>query len=71
MQITGSSAITAVNFGENNAVNVKFQNNDTEYGFVAQDATLVKTGLESTITKGESVGRLIAKYRSEGQLKAV
>jgi hypothetical protein len=53
MQITGSSAIAAVNFGENNAVNVKFQNNDTEYGFVAQDATLVKTGLESTITKGE------------------
>tara|TARA_R100001082_G_scaffold110689_1_gene91375 strand:+ start:855 stop:1070 length:216 start_codon:yes stop_codon:yes gene_type:complete len=71
MQITGSSAIAAVNFGENNAVNVKFQNNDTEYGFVAQDATLVKTGLESTISKGESVGRLIAQYRSEGQLKAV
>ena len=71
MQITGSSAIAAVNFGENNAVNVKFQNNDTEYGFVAQDATLVKTGLESTISKGERVGRLIAKDRSEGQLKAV
>ncbi len=71
MQISGSSAIAAVNFGENNAVNVKFQGNDTEYGFVAQNATLVKTGLETTISKGESVGRLIAKYRSEGQLKAV
>ena len=71
MQISGSSAIAAVNFGENNAVNVKFQGNDTEYGFLAQDATLVRTGLESTISKGESVGRLIAKYRSEGQLKAV
>ena len=61
MQITGSSAIAAVNFGENNAVNVKFQGNDTDYGFVAQDSTLVRTGLESTISKGESVGRLIAK----------
>ena len=71
MQITGSSAIAAVNFGENNAVGVKFTSNDTEYGFVAKDATLVRTGLESAISKNESVGKLISQYRTTGQLKAV
>ena len=71
MQITGSSAIAAVNFGENNAVGVKFQSNDTEYGFVAKDSTLVRTGLETAISKNESVGKLISQYRTTGQLKAV
>ena len=71
MQITGSSAIAAVNFGENNAVGVTFTSNDTEYGFVAKDAALVRTGLESALAKGESIGKLISNYRTTGQLKAV
>ena len=71
MHITGSSAIAAVNFGENNAVGVKFQSNDTEYGFVAKDSTLVRTGLETAQAKGESIGRLISDYRKNGQLTAV
>ena len=71
MKITGSSAIAAVNFGENNAVGVTFTSNDTEYGFVAKDAALVRTGLESALSKGESIGKLISNYRTTGQLKAV
>lgn len=71
MQISGSSAIAAVNFGENNSVTVKYTSNDKEYGFTAKDQNVIKSGLETTISKGESVGRLIAGYRRNGQLQAV
>ena len=50
---------------------MKFQSNDTEYGFVAKDSTLVRTGLETAQAKGESIGRLISDYRKNGQLTAV
>jgi len=36
--------------------------------FKATDIDLVRRGLESTIAKNESVGRLIADYRKSGQL---
>lgn len=71
LNIAGSSAIQSVSFGDNNAVGVKFTSNDTEYGFVAKDQTLVRSGLESAIAAGRSVGKLIAQYRAEGQLTAV
>jgi len=71
LNIAGSSAIQSVSFGDNNAVGVKFTSNDTEYGFVAKDQTLVRSGLESAIAAGRSVGQLIAQYRAEGQLTAV
>ncbi len=71
MQISGSSAIASVSFGDNNSVAVKYTTNDKEYGFTAKDQNVIKTGLETTIAKGESVGRLIAGYRRNGQLQAV
>ena len=42
-----------------------------KYKFLAQDVDLVRRGLESTIAKNESVGRLIADYRKSGQLTQV
>jgi hypothetical protein len=71
LNINGSSAIASVSFGENNAVGVKFTSNDTEYGFVAKDQTMVREGLETAIANGQSVGKLIAEYRTQGQLEAV
>ena len=71
MLITGSSAIAAVNFDESNEVGIKFTTNDTEYKFLAKDVDLVRRGLESTLAKNESVGRLIADYRKSGQLTQV
>mgnify|MGYP001166224971 CR=1 FL=1 len=71
MNITGSSAISAINFSDSNEVGVTFTSQDKEYKFLAQDADLVRTGLESTISKKESVGRLIAGYRANGQLTQV
>ena len=56
MNITGSSAISAINFSDSNEVGVTFTSQDKEYKFLAQDADLVRTGLESTISKKESVG---------------
>jgi len=70
-KIAGSSAIAAINFGENNAVGVQFTSNDTEYGFVAKDSVRLQNELQSTLDKGDSVGRLIAGYRANGELKAV
>lgn len=71
LNINGSSAIASVSFGENNAVGVRFTSNDTEYGFVAKDQTMVREGLETAIANGQSVGKLIAEYRTQGQLEAV
>ena len=71
MRFPKSSSIAAVSFGTDNAVGVTFTSADKEYGFLAKDANLVRTGLENALTKGESVGRLIASYRAEGQLTAV
>ena len=71
MQIKGSSAIANVNFGSNNEVGVTFTSQDKEYKFRATDIDLVRRGLESTISKNESVGRLIADYRKSGQLTEV
>jgi len=71
LNIANSSAVAAVSFGENNAVGVKFTSNDTEYGFIAKDQTLVREGLESALKGGQSVGKLIAQYRADGQLQAV
>ena len=68
MQIKGSSAIAQVNFGSNSEVGVTFTSQDKEYMFKATDIDLVRRGLESTIAKNESVGRLIADYRKSGQL---
>ena len=42
-KIQGSSAIAAVNFGENNAVEVQFQGNDKLYGFVAKENLFIKS----------------------------
>ena len=71
MQIKGSSAIANVNFGSNSEVGVTFTSQDKEYMFKATDIDLVRRGLESTIAKNESVGRLIADYRKSGQLTQV
>jgi hypothetical protein len=71
MQISGSSAIAAVNFGSDSEVGIEFTSQDKEYKFLAKDVDLVRTGLESTIAKNESVGRLIADYRKSGQLTQV
>ena len=71
MQIKGSSAIANVNFGSNNEVGVTFTSQDKEYKFLATDIDLVRRGLESTVAKNESVGRLIADYRKSGQLTEV
>jgi len=71
MQITGSSAIAAINFGDDNTVSVQFTSKDTAYDFVALDATALKQEVETTVAKGESVGKLIAKHRREGSLKDV
>ena len=71
MQITGSSAIASINFGSDSEVGVTFTSQDQEYKFLAQDVDLVRRGLESTIAKNESVGRLIADYRKSGQLTQV
>ena len=70
-KIAGSSAIASVNFGENNEVKVQFTSNDTEYGFVAKDSVRLQNELQSTLDKGESVGRLVAANRASGDLKAV
>lgn len=71
MNITGSSAIAAIDFNDSNAVSVQFTSKDTAYDFIAKDATVLRSDLETTIAKGESVGRLIAKYRREGNLQQV
>ena len=71
MKISNSSAIANIDFADNNKVLVQFTTNDTPYEFLAKDASLVRTGLESTINKGDSVGRLIASYRASGELTAV
>jgi len=71
MKITGSSAIANVDFSDNNKVLVQFTTNDTPYEFLAKDSGLVRSGLESAINKGDSVGRLIASYRASGELTAV
>lgn len=71
LNIAGSSAIASVSFGDNNAVGVKYITNDTEYGFVAKDQSLVRSALETAVTKGDSIGKLVASMRTEGQLQAV
>ena len=71
MQITGSSAIANVNFKDDSLVGITFTSQDTEYDFKALDSNLVRNGLDSAITKGDSVGKLIASYRREGQLTEV
>jgi len=70
-KIAGSSAIAAINFGEDNAVSVQFTSNDTAYGFVAKDSVRFQNELQSTLDRGESVGRLVAANRASGELKAV
>ena len=69
--IKGSSAIASVNFEDTSEVGITFTSQDTEYKFLAQDVDLVRRGLESTLAKNESVGRLIADYRKSGQLTQV
>mgnify|MGYP001359159266 FL=1 len=71
MQITGSSAIANVNFKDASLVGITFTSQDTEYDFKALDANLVRNGLSNAISKGDSVGKLIASYRREGQLTEV
>lgn len=71
LNIANSTAVASVSFGDNNAVGVKFTSNDTEYGFIAKDQSLVREGLESAIASGQSVGKLISQYRADGQLQAV
>lgn len=71
MKINNSSAIANVDFSDNNKVLVQFTTNDTPYEFIAKDTSLVRTGLESALNKGDSVGRLIASYRASGELTAV
>ena len=71
MQITGSSAIANVNFKDASLVGITFTSQDTEYDFLAKDSNLVRKGLSNAISKGDSVGKLIASYRREGQLTEV
>ena len=72
MQITGSSAIANVNFKDASlVVGITFTSQDTEYDFLAKDSNLVRNGLSNAISKGDSVGKLIASYRREGQLTEV
>ena len=71
MQITGSSAIANVNFKDESLVGITFTSQDTEYDFKALDSNLVRNGLSNAISKGDSVGKLIASYRREGQLTEV
>lgn len=74
MLITGSSAIANVNFTNptKGDVGITFcSSKDTEYGFLAKDSNLVENGVRNALAKGDSVGRLIASYRAEGQLTAV
>ena len=71
MQIKGSSAIAEINFGSDSEVGVTFTSQDKEYKFRATDIDLVRRGLESTLAKNESVGRLIADFRKSGQLTQV
>ena len=71
MQITGSSAIANVNFKDASLVGITFTSQDTEYDFKALDSNLVRNGLDNAITKGDSVGKLIASCRREGKLTEV
>ena len=71
MLIKGSSAIAAVNFDETSEIGIQFTSQDTEYKFLAKDVHLVRRGLENTVAKNDSVGRLIADYRKSGQLTQV
>jgi len=71
MQITGSSAIANVNFKDASLVGITFTSQDTEYDFLAKDSNLVRNELSNAISKGDSVGKLIASYRREGQLTEV
>ena len=71
MQITGSSAIANVNFKDASLVGITFTSQDTEYDFLAKASNLVRNGLSNAISKGDSVGKLIASYRREGQLTEV
>jgi hypothetical protein len=71
MNIANSTAIESVSFGDNSAVGVRFKGNDSEYGFLAKDQNAVRSALETAIGKGDSIGKLIATLRSEGQLQAV
>ena len=71
MQITGSSTIANVNFKDASLVGITFTSQDTEYDFLAKDTNLVRNGLSNAISKGDSVGKLIASYRREGQLTEV
>ena len=71
MQITGSSAIANVNFKDASLVGITFTSQDTEYDFKALYSNLVRNGLSNAIAKGDSVGKLIASYRREGQLTEV
>ena len=71
MQITGSSAIANVNFKDASLVGITFTSQDTEYDFLPKDSNLVRNGLSNAISKGDSVGKLIASYRREGQLTEV
>jgi hypothetical protein len=71
MQITGSSAIANVNFKDASLVGITFTSQDTEYDFLAKEEKIVRNGLSNAISKGDSVGKLIASYRREGQLTEV
>ena len=71
MKITGSSAIAEINFTDSNEVGVQFTSQDKEYKFISSDVDALRSELESTLNKNESVGRLIAGYRASGKLTQV
>ena len=71
MQITGSSSIAAINFADDNMVNIQFTSSDKEYGFRATDLASVKSSVQNAIDTDGSVGKVIASARREGLLTAV
>ena len=71
MKITGSSAIAEINFTDSNEVCVQFTSQPTEYKFISSDVDALRSELETTLNKNESVGRLIAGQRASGKLTQV
>ena len=71
MKIENSSAIRDINFSKNDGIiGITFRQ-DKEYNFTITDKEAIRSEVEATVARKESVGSLIANLRREGRLEAV
>ena len=71
MKIENSSAIRNINFSKNDGIiGITFRQ-DKEYDFSTTDKEAIRSEVEATVARKESVGSLIANLRREGRLEAV